>query len=137
MNQNAKVLDQSPRTTPSQVAGSVVQPQMGSLNKEVPISTGLSELKASVPEEIHGIDQELTELGVREIKDRPDLTQISDVKHAGPSVPVPSGTASSGNIPLTREEALADLKTKKPTDSGWGFDKLVIKVLNALGFKRV
>ena len=134
MNDNTKVLDQNPGTPQAPIQP---VPGVGGANKEAvrPVVAPVSEfLRPSGVEAKHNISQESAKLGVEEVQDRPDLTQVADMQHAGPSVPPPLGPTGSISIP-TREEALADLKTKNPTDSGWGFDKLVIKALDALGLK--
>lgn len=132
MSDDAKILDQpvAPQAP--------IQPSspIGIPNKEIgPILSVVPEIKHEGSETKHGIDQELAELGVKEVQDRPDLTQVPDVQHAGPSVPPPTGPSGLVQVPLTREEALADLKIKKPTDSGWGLAKLALKALDVLGLK--
>lgn len=134
MSDDTKILDQNP------VAQALPPVQTGYIHKEqappVTVEPNLSEfIKPEV--EKPNIDQEQTDMGVMAKKEVPDLTPEHEeigLKYSGPSVPVPPGPTGLVHIPLTREEALADLKIKKPDDSGWGFDKLVIKVLDALGF---
>ena len=117
MNNDNKILDRNPVSPP--VSGNQVQPQMGSLNKEAPIATGLSELRPAGPEAKHNIDQEITQLGVREIEDRPDLTQVADVQHAGPSVPPPTESSGLVQSPLTPEEMVKISKTNPANSIRW------------------
>lgn len=135
MNNDSKTIGQAQPQVPV-VPAQPVQGSAGSLNKEaepVRASASLSELSPAGIEVRHGIDQELAELGVKETADNPDLTP--EHKQAGLDHSVPSSqTAPTGfKVPLTEEEARAETKRKKPTDSGWGFAALVLKVLKAAG----
>jgi len=122
MNDNAKILDQNPGPiTPVQPVASV-----GIANKEMgPI--GIAEIRPAGPEVKHEIDQESVELGVKEIQDRPDLTQIVDMQHAGPSVPVPPGP--TGLVQISE-------KTDTSESNTWlnALTKKVQKVMQLMGF---
>ena len=131
MNNDNKILDRNPVSPP--VSGNQVQPQMGSLNKEAPIATGLSELRPAGPEAKHNIDQEITQLGVREIEDRPDLTQVADVQHAGPSIPVSAMSSASIHYPMSEDEVTKQLKTGQGDDSGKWLAGLIKKVIAVMG----
>lgn len=110
MSNDTQVLDRNPVSHP--VFGNQVQPQMGSLNKEAPIATGLPELKPAGPEAKHDIDQQLKDLGVEEKKDSPDLTfehkQIG-LEHSGATVPVPPGP--TGLVQISQKEDISSSGT--------------------------
>lgn len=135
MNGNTKVLDQY------LVSGTQVQPQapVGVASKEIgrvvaPVSEFVTR---SGTERVLNIPPEVS-AHIKVENDNPALTEEHEkigVAYAGPSVQPPTGPSGLVQVPLTREEALADLKIRKPTDSGWGLDKLILKALDALGFK--
>lgn len=130
MNDNTKVLDQNP------VSGSQVQPSspVGVASKEVgPIPSIVSEIRPAGTEVKHDISKESAELGVKEIQDRPDLTQVVDIQHAGPSVPVPSGPAGKVLLPMSEEEIGSQLKTGQDDDAGKWLARLVKKVIAVMG----
>jgi len=130
MNGDVKVLDQN--STPP-VSGNVVQPQIGSLNKEVQPAAGLPELKPAGSEVIHSIDQELKDVGIEEKKDRPDLTQAIDVQHSGSSAPVSTTPSKSIQYPMSEKEIEDKLKTGPADDSGKWLAGLIRKIMKALG----
>lgn len=126
----------------SQIPAAPVQNPVGLPNKEAePTRTSpLSELLTPAgPEVKHNISRELVELGVRETGNNPNLTQEhreAGINHAGESVPPQTAPTGLIKLPLTEEEALAEIKSRKPADSGWGFAALVLKVLKAAGLAR-
>lgn len=135
MSNDTQVLDRNPISPP--VSGNQVQPQMGSLNKEVPLATGLSELRPSGPEINHKLDQELKELGVEERNDKPDLTfehQEIGVKYAGSNVVVQASTPSKVTLPMSDEEIERIMKTGQNDDSGKWLARLIKKIIT-WGFK--
>lgn len=138
VNQNTNV--QFPSQPVQAPTGSGVRSPVGSPNKELgPISedtTQLNELSPSGAEVNHKISQELKNIGVQETEDRPDLTEDhkqAGINHAGASIPPQTAPTGLIELPLTREEAFAEVKGKKPNDSGWGLGKLVLKVLKVMG----
>ena len=104
MNDNTKVLDQSP--VPPPVSNSTVQPQ-GSLNKEAPIGQNLSEFVRSAGSEVTpDLPREVSESGVKVTDDKPFLTPAhieSGVNHSGPNVIVPKGPTGLVQIPQTKD----------------------------------
>lgn len=128
MNADVKIVDQN---LGSSVSGSAVQPQAGSPNKEVPIATTeLSEMQPAGSERKHDIGQELEGLGIKEIQDRPDLTQVPDIQHAGPHVPVSIAPTSSIRYSMSEEEVTRK-KTGKIDDSETWNATLLDKVIKA------
>lgn len=127
MNGDVKVLDQNPGSNP--VSGSMGQPQGGSPKKEAPFIAGLPEIKPAGPEVRHNIDQESARLEIKEIQDKPDLTQIENVQHAGPHMPV--STTSSGSIQyqMSEEEIRKQEKEGQDDDSGKWFLALWKKII--------
>ena len=115
MNDSTKVLDQNP------VSVAPIQPAapVGGANKEMgPIPPVVPEIRPSGSEVKPKISKESTELGVKEVQDRPDLTQIANMQHAGPSVPVP-----------LRPIGLVQISEKKDiSNSGTWLDALTEKV---------
>lgn len=94
MSNDTKIIDQ-------------VQPQapvapISPANKEMaPI--GIPEIGAAGIEAKPAISQESAELGVKEVQDRPDLTQVVNMHHAGPSVPVQTIPTGLVQIPQTTD----------------------------------
>lgn len=129
MNNDNKILDQNP------VLGNQAQPSapVGMANKETgPIPSVVPEIMPAGPEVKHNIGQESTALGVKEIQDRPDLTEGVDIRHAGPSVPVPSGPTGKVSLPMSKEEIENQLKTGQDDDSGKWLAGLIRKVIAAM-----
>jgi len=132
MSDDRQVLDQKP------VSGSQAQPltpaSVGVVNKEIgPIPSVIPEIRPAGPEVKHEISQESAELGVKEIQDRPDLTEGVDMQHAGPSVPIPSGPSGKVSLPMLEDEVADKLKTGQDDDSGKWLAGLIQKVIRALG----
>jgi len=103
MNDNAKILDQNPGPiTPVQPVAPV-----GIANKEMgPIPSVVPEIRPSGPEAGHNIDQSSTELGVKEVQDRPSLTSEHKeigLEHSGATAPVPTGPTGLVQIPQTKD----------------------------------
>lgn len=99
MNNDNKIIDEMQPQTPVQPVSSV----RGGANKEVgPISV-VPELKPAGPEVKHEIHQESAALGVKEIQDRPDLTEGINMQHAGPHIPVPRGPTGLVRIPEKKD----------------------------------
>lgn len=131
MSGDAKVLDQNPVSAP--VSSSTVHAQVGSLNKEAPVSAvGLSEIRPAGPEIKHNIGQESADLGVGETRDEPDLTQIADVQHAGPHIPVSTTPTKTIQYPMSEEEIGSKLKTGQDDDSGKSLAKLIQKIIKKM-----
>ncbi len=127
MNDDKK-LDRNP------VSGIQPQPSspVGTMRKEEAPIGNLSELTPAGPEVRHDIEG-LEGLGVKENNDRPVLTEDRrqvGIDHAIP--PPPTAPTGLVQIPLTKEEALAEVKGRKPTDSGWGLGTLILKVLKGI-----
>lgn len=122
---DVKVLDKNP------VSGGAAPIQTGSLNKEAsPINTGLPELKPAGPETRHSIDQELAELGIKEINDRPGLTgehKEIGIEYSDPAVPVVSGPTESVRLPDTKDIGDSNTWLNALADK-------VRKVMRLLGF---
>jgi hypothetical protein len=131
MNDNA-VLDKNP--VPAPVSGNAVS-SVGSINKEaspINLNLGSPELKSAEPESQHDIDQELTQIEVKEVKDNPDLTSEHEelgVKHAGPFVPVPP-LSDKVVMPMSEEEITAKIKTGQDDESGKSLAKLLQKIID-------
>ncbi len=124
MSNDAKTLDQNP------VSGNQVQPwvPVGVANKEIgPIPSVVPEIRPAGPEVKHEISQESVKLGVKEIQDRPDLTQIINMQHAGPSVPVPPGP--TGLVQISEKKDVSNSNT-------WlnALKEKVQKVMQLMGF---
>lgn len=127
MSNDTQVLDRNPVS--SLVSNSVVQLQ-GSLNKEVPIATGLSEIMPAGPEVSHKIDQESAELGVKEVQDRPDLKPEHielGVSHSGPNVIIPPGPTGLVQIPEKKDTSESNTWLNALTEK-------VRKVMRLMGF---
>ena len=135
MNDNTKVLEQNPTVNQASVGNQVpVQPTGNILKEQAPIGQNLSEfVRRTGPEVTHAISKESAELGVKETSDRPDLMQVSDIRHAGPSVPVPSGPSGSVKLPMSEEEVKAQLETGQDDDSGKWLSKLIQKIMKVMG----
>ena len=123
MNTDAKILDQNP------VPGSQVAPSapVGVANKEVePIPSVVPEIRPAGPEVKHEISQESAGLGVKEVQNRPDLTNTTDIQHAGPSVPIPPGP--TGLVQISEKKDISNSGTWLNT-----LTEKVEKVLRLLG----
>ena len=130
MSTDVNVLDKNPVATPTPC--NVVVPQMGSTNKEAPLVAGLPEIKPAGSEAKHGIDNKLAEIGVEEVRDRPDLTpehQELGIDHAGPHVPVSSSPSGKVTLPMSEGEMADKLKTGQDDDSGRWLAWLVKKIM--------
>jgi hypothetical protein len=136
MNDNA-VLDKSSGSVP--VPGNATSP-VGSMNKEAPainLDLGSSELTPAEPETQHDIDQELTDLEVKEVKDNPDLTSEHKelgVKASGPYVPIPP-PSDNVILSMSEEEIKAKSKTVKSDDSEKWYMTLLKKIIGWERFK--
>ena len=127
MSNDTQVLDRNPVSVPT--SNNVVQPQVGSLNKEqappVAFEPDLSEFIK--PEAEPNVDQEQKDMGVVATKEAPDLTQIVDMQHAGPSVPVP--LSPTGLIQISEKEDISNSHTWLNT-----LKEKVRKVKELMGF---
>jgi hypothetical protein len=136
MSDNA-VLDRNP--VPAPVSGNSVS-SVGSMSKEAPpainLDLGSPELTPTGPDTQHNIDQELTDLEVKEVKDNPDLTSEHKelgIEHSGP-IPV-SPPSDSAVMSVSEEEIAAKLKTGKSDDSEKWYMALLKKIIGWERFK--
>lgn len=132
VNQNANPIAQTNQVQPQ----APIQPAapIGTVHKEMgpPIAVA-SEIKPAGTEVQHEISQESAELGVKEIQDRPDLTQVVDMRHAGPHVPVSTTPLNPIQYPMSEEEVAKKLKTGQDDDSGKWLSKLIQKIMKVMG----
>lgn len=151
MNDDNKIVNQNP---PSAVQADQAQPQpavapvqptqpvqpvtpVGSVNKEAgPVDATVSEfIKPS--ETQPQIDSELKEIGVKEVKDKPDLTfehKELGVDHAGSNITVSTQPSVPVKLPMSEEEIADKLKTGQDDDSGKWLAGLLQKLIKAFGF---
>lgn len=131
MSDDTKIIDQNPGTPQAPTPASA---PVGTVNKEMgPVPSAVPEIRPAGPEVKHEISQESAGLGVKEIQDRPDLGKVVDMRHAGPSVPIPSGPTGKITLPMSEDEVTDKLKTGQDDDSGKWLSKLIQKIMKVMG----
>lgn len=144
MSDDNKLLDQNANASLGAVGNrspaniGVISPVGSPRKEEETTISGLSELKPAGVEIRHTIDQELSELGVQETQDRPDLTEEhrqAGIKYAGPSVPPLTEPSGLAHVPLTPEEMVGAAKTNPANSIRW-LKELIEKTFNAMGLKK-
>ncbi len=133
MSNDAAVLDKNPITP---VAVGQAQPQnpvsLGGKERSVPLvatSETVSNLQAEGPERSHEISQDLKDLGVKEIQNKPVFTQEHIDAGIRDSNPAPSVSTNTVTLPMTEQEIESQLKTGQDDDSkkwlAWLFNKVI------------
>lgn len=133
MDDNTKNVNQNPLP----VAPAEPSAPVGSTSKETePVSAPVSEY-VKLSERQPEIDQELADLGVKEVSDKPNLTSEHKelgVDHAGLHVPVATSPSGKITMPMSEEEVAEKLKTGQDDDSGKWLAGLIQKIIKVLGF---
>jgi len=128
MSADVKVLEKTPVSL-GQTAPPQSQASVGTANKEI---GHVSEfIKPAGAELVPNIPPEVSE-HVKITSDRPDLTQVVDIEHAGPHVPVPVSSSGAVQLPMSKEE-IKEFKTGDVEDSKTGLAILLDKLLKMFG----
>lgn len=130
MSTGTDVLDKNPVSV-GQITPLQPQTPVGVANKEIGhvISPASEFIKPSGAEMVPNISPEVSE-HVEVKSDRPDLTQVTNVSHAGPHVPVLSSISNEAKLQMSKEEIEKQLKTGQDDDSGKWFAALWNKIIS-------
>jgi hypothetical protein len=128
MSNDAAVLDKNP-IAPGSTVGQV-QPQnpVGTLG-----SKERGPINLAGPEIQHNLTPEVTDSGVKENQDRPNLTDEHFKAGIKVSVPVPSVSTNTVTLPMSEEEIDKKLKTGQDDDSEKWLAGLIKKIIKVMG----